>query len=84
MNVSKLIIAMRDLSEAYVFIRDRFNKIFLMEFYHSGVDFCYLKCGKRVFRKPDNCCMCSSGMITISSVIFARESDYLVKYSVFV
>ena len=58
------------------------NKISLMEFYHSGVYFCYLKCGTSVFRKPDNCCLCSSGRITKSLIIFARETDSLVKYSV--
>ena len=28
-----------------------------MEFYHSGVYFCYLKCCTCVFGKPNNCCL---------------------------
>ena len=82
MNVFKFKTAMYDFSRVYVFIRDGFNKIFLMEFFHSGVFFRSLKCGTSVFGKPDNCRFCSSGSITISLIIFTRVSDSLVKYSV--
>ena len=76
MNGSKFLISMRDFFRIYVFIRNGFNKLFLLEFYHqSSVEFCYLKCGTCVFRKPDQCCLCSCCRIAISLVIFARESD---------
>ena len=80
MNVSNIIIAMHDFSKGLRFHKgcENFNKIFLMEFYHSSVDFCHLKCGTCVFRKPENCWLCSSGRITISLVFFARESDLVL------
>ena len=82
MNVSKYKIDMCGLFSAYVFKRDGSSKNFLMEFDHSGMYSRYLKCPTSVFRKPDNCCLCLSSRITRSLVIFARESDSLVKYSV--
>ena len=76
MNVSKFIILV------YVFVSNGFNKIFLMEFYYSSVGFTYMKCGTCVFRKPNNCCLCSCSGIAVFSVIFAREPDSLINYSV--
>ena len=84
MNISQLLIAICGFSRIYIYIRDGFNKIFFMQFHHSGMCFRFLKCGTIVFRKPDNCCLCLISRTTISLVIFAKESDSLVNYSVIV
>ena len=83
-NISKFIISMCGHSRVCVFIRNGFSKIFFMEFYHSGVYFCYVNCVTSVLRNSDICCLCPSGRITISFVIFIRGSDSLVNFSVIV
>ena len=81
-NVAKCKITLSGLIRIHVLIRDWFNKIFLVNFYHSSVYFCYLKCCSCVFGKPINSCLCWCSGIAVSLVIFARESDSVISYSV--
>ena len=37
------------------------NEVFLMEFHHSCVNLCNLKCCRRVYREPNDGCMCACG-----------------------
>ena len=72
MNVSKINIAASYLTCIDIVKWDGFKEIFFMEFYHSSVDFCYMKCCASVLGKPNNCCLRSCCGVTIALVIFAR------------
>ena len=79
---SKFLIFLSNLVRVHIFKKDWFDKVFWVKFYHSCVYFCYLKKCTGFFGKPYNGCSCACCRMAISLIVFARESDSLIKYCV--
>ena len=71
-----------ELGQTWHFQMELIRQKFFGEILSFFVYFCYLKNCTCFFGKPYNGCLCACCRIAISLVIFAREFNSLVKYSI--
>ena len=81
-NASKFLITLFDFFRVYDFIRDCFNKILLVKFYHSSVYFCCLKCGTNIRVVLQIACVRVVGSQYPWSFLHGSLSDSLINYDV--